>query len=184
MITGQSDRQAAVLLIFAVLILAAVGLLEYSQSGLRQQAERLRAQEATLKAKVESLNKRAAAIEAAQPAIRALESRLLPADKGNHYAQTLMATVAEQRASGVEFPTYGFTLSGAAGNFPRYSVAGSATGTNDQLADFIRRLEEGSYRVQIPSVSYTGEITPTGTPWAGRATVNLTLIYTAQPEKK
>ncbi len=107
----------------------------------------------------------------------------------------LLATVAVQRETGAEFPSYAFAETVAAGKFPRCSISGTLTGREDLVFEFIRRMDRGPYRVPFSNISYStsaatlippptdteGEEVPPGLfPASGTANVILTLIYTAR----
>ena len=175
---NRTDTVAAVLLAIAIFLAIGVGAAEYLQHGERQKAEKLAVEEAGLKTRVEALRKRETAALAELPRVEELEKFLLPKDQGNLYAQVLLATVEAQRQSGVTIPSYGFSLAGAAGKYPRYTVSGSASGSDEQVYRFAELLEQGPFKVQITNIGYSGRIVRAGP--GGATTITFSLVYTAQ----
>ncbi|HYF75914.1 MAG TPA: hypothetical protein VD973_02190 [Symbiobacteriaceae bacterium] len=169
---SSADRWATVLYVIVLVLLLAVGGLEYRQYQDRTSVETLARKEKDLKAKEEALRKRAAAAENLKPMIAQFESQLLKVDQGNYYAQLLLDGVGNKRLSGVQFPQYQFAESGSVGKFPRYAIAGSATGSESQVLAFIRLFEEGPYKVQVPNINFSLV--------GGQASASLTLVYTAE----
>lgn len=173
---SNSDRWATVFYVLVLLLLIGVGGLEYTQYNERVKVEDLVRKEQDLKTKVDALRKREAAAENLKPMIAQYESQLLKPEQGNYYAQLLLDGVANQRLSGAKFPQYAFAAAGTAGKFPRFSITGSATGSEAQVLEFIRRFEEGSYKVQVPTINYAIN--------GGQANASLTLVYTAATEQQ
>lgn len=168
---ASADRWATVLYVLVLVLLVAVGGLEYYQNKEQTQVEDLARKEKDLKTKAESLRKREEAAQKLKPVIAQFEAQLLKPDKGNYYSQLLLDGVGNKRLSGAQFPQYQFAEAGSAGKFPRYSITGSASGTEAQVAEFIRRFEEGTYKVQVPNINYSLN--------GGQANASLTLVYTA-----
>lgn len=172
---SSSDRVATLFYVAVLLLLLAVGGMEYIQYNHRTEIANVGRKEQELKTKVDSLRKREQVAANLKPMIAQYDAQLVKAEKGNYYAQLLLDSVANQRLSGAQFPQYSFSTAGAAGKFPRFSITGSVSGTETQVLDFIRRFEEGTYKVQVPNINYAIS--------GGQATASLTLIYTAEPEQ-
>lgn len=192
-----SDRWAVLLLVLALLLLLAVGGLEYLQSGERQKVAALAQQESTLKTRTEILKRREAEAQKNLPLVEQMQSELLPAERGNPFAQVLLTTIEAKRATGVELNSYAFASANNISLYPRFTVSFSVSGADAQLFAFVRMLEEGPYRVKIFPVTYNsvggvGLLTlPPGAegggsagiviPPGGLASLSLTLTYTAEP---
>lgn len=135
------------------LTLLTLGGLEYlrNEAVKRVEAVEVKVQEATKQ--VTALNAREAKLKASEAERKEMEARLLSLKDGNRYAQSLMTPVTASRATGPQLAVIGFTTS-KTGVITTTGLNLSATGTEEQVLGFVRRLEEGRPLVRVNSVSW------------------------------
>jgi hypothetical protein len=194
-VSSKGDRVATLLFSFALLPLVAICWTQVEGRKQGKAVEALRREVGNQQQKTAQLNERLRVVEARRPLLAKLQGALISPEGGSPYAQILLLTEEVRRQTGARFPSYAFGSPGAAGTLPRYSITGTATGSESSLLAFLRGLEEGPNRVQITSIAWqangvqvmAGNASATGQPvgappsGTGEVTATVTFVYTGAP---
>lgn len=154
----SSPWQLFVLLLLVAAV--AVGGMEYLRREQKKVNTTLAMQVDQAIQAVSDLKRREQALAPGRPARQALEEHLMDASQGNYYSQHLMNLVEAGRESGVEVDPLRFGTPGLLGGIRSIDVSTAVRGTEVQVQEFIRLLEEGKPLGWFISVSYAGAMDP------------------------
>lgn len=172
---SKGDRVATILFVLALLPLAAIGWMQYAGGGRVEAVQSLRQQVSQEQQKAARLERSASAVAAHADQLTQLNRALIQPEGGSPYAQILLLTEGVRRSSGARFPTYVFGTKETLGTLPRYSINGTAIGSEAQVLGFIRGLEEGPNRVQTTSITWQN---------GAEVTASLSMLYTGAPAEQ
>ncbi len=157
-----------------LLVAAGGGFMEYLRQDEVKKVDALAQQVSEAQKKEQQLKSREAKLKATEKQRTELEARLLDLKDGNLYAQHLMNLVNESRSSGAKIPQISFATS-SGGNYTIMSLSTSATGSEAQVLQFIRLLEEGAPLGRIDTIAWGMPVENGQDPNAVQGTVTIKL---------
>ncbi|MFZ5816323.1 MAG: hypothetical protein ACOY93_13670 [Bacillota bacterium] len=150
------------------------GIMEYMRRTEQAKVDELDTQIREARSKIQSLAAREAKLKVNEARRKDIETRLLDAKAGNIYAQDLMAMVRASRATATQLPQVSFNARDA-GSVAAMGIGTTVTGTETQLLEFIRLLENGRPVTQVNNISWAIPIENGTSGGSGSVTLSLTL---------
>lgn len=145
------------LILLLLVAIAAVGGMEYLRRQQVAATNSVSAQVTDAVAKVNSLKQREAALAKSREQRQYIEDHLMKAGDGEYFAQLLRTVVGAARESNVTADIASFANPVEIGEVKTGAVNMDVTGTEAQIREFIRLVEEGQPFGRFTQLAWNGE---------------------------
>lgn len=153
----QRSKPWHLTVLLLLVAIAAVGGMEYLRRQQVTATDRLSSQVTDALTKVNSLKQREAALAKSRDQRQYVEDHLMKANEGEYFAQLLRTLVQAARQSNVTADVASFANPGTIGEVQLDAVNMDVSGTESQVREFIRLVEEGQPFGRFTQLDWNGD---------------------------